>query len=98
MTVKDILFVTAAIIDGENFSRSTMQAVYEWFKEIGLDPYQARVYSYFFRSKEPLSIKTLPQQNLFYTNYQKAAKELISKGFIYELPGDLYYVTETTLG
>lgn len=97
MTVKDILFVAAAITDGENFSRSTMRAIYGWFKEIGLDPYQTRVYSALFRSKVPLSIKALPQQDLFFSEYRRAAKELISKGFVYELPGELYYVTETTI-
>lgn len=97
MTVKDILFIAAAITDGENFSRSTMRDIYGWFKEIGLDPYQTRVYSALFRSKAPLSIKALPQQDLFYSEYRRAAKELISKGFIYELPGELYCVTEAIL-
>ena len=37
MTVRDIIYVAAAITEGENLSKQTMHAVYEWFQKIGLD-------------------------------------------------------------
>ena len=97
MTTKDFLYVASAITGGENFSRTTMRAVFDWFGEIGLDPIQTRVYSVLFSKQEPMSLKSLPQQNLFAAEYRKAAKALVDKGFISVLPGDLYCVTETTI-
>lgn len=97
MTTRDILFVAASICEGENYSKSTMRAVYEWFKEIGLDPIQTRIFSVLFLKGEPMPINAIPQQTLFYAEYRKAAKALVEKGFISELPGDLYCVTETTI-
>lgn len=97
MTVKDIIYVVSAITEGENFSKQTMRAAYDWFLEIGLNPIQARVYSVLFMKATPMSLKSVPQQSLFASEYRKAAKELTAKGFITELPGDLYCVTETTI-
>ena len=97
MTTKDFIFVASAIARGEDFSKTTMRAVFEWFGEIGLDPIQTRVYSILLSKQEPISLTILPQQNLFGADYRKAAKALVEKGFISELPGDLYCVTETTI-
>lgn len=97
MTTRDIIFVASSIAAGENFSKTTMRAVYDWFQSIGLDPIQTRVFSTLFMKGEPMSIKSLPQQNLFSAEYRKAAEALANKGFISELPGDLYCVTETTI-
>lgn len=97
MTVKDIIYVAYAITEGENFSKPTMRAVYEWFQQIGLNPIQTRVFSVLFIKAEPMSLNSIPQHNMFPTEYRKAAKELVDKGFISELPGNLYCVTETTI-
>lgn len=97
MTVKDILYVASAITEGENFSKQTMRAVYNWFQDIGLNPIQTRVYSVLFMKAKPVSLKSIPQQSMFASEYRKAAKELTEKGFITELPGDLFCVTETTI-
>lgn len=97
MTVRDIIYVASAITEGENFSKQTMRAVYEWFQQIGLNPIQARVYSVLFMKATPMSLKSIPQHTILATEYRKAAKELLAKGFIAELPGDLYCVTETTI-
>ena len=94
MTVEDILYVAAAITRGESISKSTMRAVFKWFQEIGLDPIQARVFSILFWSKKPISIKAIPQHDLFLADYRKAAKALVEKGFVYEMPGGLFCVTE----
>lgn len=97
MTPRDIIFVASSVTEGENYSKATMLAVFEWFKSIGLDPYQTRVFSVLFMKGEPMSINAIPQQNLFYAEYRKAAKALVENGFICELPNDLYCVTETTI-
>lgn len=97
MTVKDILFITSSLGTGENFTKSTMRAVYNWFHNIGIEPIQARVFSILFMSEEPISLKSLPQWALLSTEYKKAARELTEKGFIRELPRDLYCVTETKI-
>ncbi len=97
MTVKDIIYVASAITEGVNFSKPTMRAVYEWFQQIGLDPIQTRVYSVLFIKAEPMPLNSLPQHSMFSTEYRKAAKDLVEKGFISELPGNLYCVTETTI-
>lgn len=97
MTTKDLIFVAAAIAEGENFSRTTMRNVFEWFGEIGLDPIQTRVYSVLLSKQEPMSLASLPQQSLFGADYRKAVKELVERGFISEFPGNMYCVTETTI-
>lgn len=97
MTAKDFIFVASAVAGGENFSRKTMRAVFEWFGEIGLDPIQTRVFSVLLFKQEPMSIAALPQYYLFGADYRKAVKELVEKGFISELPGNMYCVTETTI-
>ena len=97
MTVKDIIYVASAITEGENFSKQTMRAVYEWFQQIGLNPIQTRVYSVLFMKAAPMSLKSMPQQTILAAEYRKAAKELVDKGFIAELPGDKYCITETTI-
>ena len=97
MTTKDIIYVAASMAEGENYSRPTMRAVYNWFQEVGLDPMQARIYSILFMKGAPMSLKTFPQRDLLSEEYKLAAKELVNMGFIYELPGDIYCVTETTI-
>lgn len=97
MTPKDIIFVMNAITEGESFSKQTMQSVLEWFRKIGMDPIQARVFSVLFIKQKPLSIKDIPQQNLFVSEYRKAAKALVKAGFICELPDGFYCVTEMTI-
>lgn len=97
MTTKDIIFVMNAITEGENFSKQTMRSVFEWFREIGMDPIQARVFSVLFIKQKPLSIREIPQQKLFASEYRKAAKALVKTGYICELPGDLYCLTETVI-
>ncbi|MBR3527907.1 MAG: hypothetical protein IKN88_09080 [Bacteroidales bacterium] len=97
MTTNDIIYVAAAIAKGENFSKQTMLAVYGWFKEIDLDPTEARIFSILFTQGKPISLSTLPQYNLFSSKYRSAAKALTEKGYICELPGDLLCVTETTI-
>ena len=97
MTVKDIFFVTATLAEDTIISESTMRAVFDWFKGIGLDPIEARVYSYLFMKQALVSIRSLPQQNVLGTEYRRAAKSLVEKGFISEFPDDLFCVTETTI-
>lgn len=97
MTVADILYVASAIAEGENLSKQTMRAVYEWFMKIGLDSIQARVYSVLFIKATPMSLKSIPQHSMFAAEYRRAAKELLAKGFITELSGDLYCVTDKTI-
>lgn len=97
MTVRDIIFIASAITEGENISRQTMHAVYEWFQQIGLNPIQTRVYSVLFMKAAPMSLKSIPQQTILAAEYRKAAKELVAKGFIAELPRDEYSITETTI-
>ena len=97
MTVRDIIFVVYAIANGENFSKRTMKDAFDWFREIGMDPIQARVYSVLFIRREPMSLKAIPQQNLFISEYRNAAKSLVEKGYIFELPDGNYCVTETVI-
>ena len=97
LTEKDMIYVVAAIVEGENFSKSTMRTVFEWFQQIGLDPFQARIFAYLFLKQEPARIKSIPQYNLFSAEYRKAAKSLLDRGYLYEFPGELLGVTETTI-
>ena len=97
MTVKDIIFVVYAMTKGEHFSKRTMRDSFSWFQEIGMDPIQARVFSYLFIKQKPLSLKALPQQELFCSDYRKAARELVKTGFICEFPGELFCITETSI-
>lgn len=97
MTVKDILYVAFALTGGENFSKQTMRAVFDWFQEIGLDPIQSRVFSVLFMRGEPVSLQSIPQYTMFAAEYRKAAKALVKKGFICEMPDGKYNVTETTI-
>lgn len=97
MTVKDIIFVVYAIANGENFSKRTMREVFSWFQGIGMDPIQARVFSYLFIKQKPLSLRGLPQQDLFFSEYRKAAKVLVKTGFVCEMPGELFCITETSI-
>ena len=96
MTVKDIIFVVYAMTNGENFSKQTMRDVFSWFQDIGMDAMQARVFSYLFIKQKPLSLRDIPQQGLFSSKYREAAKALVKTGFICELPGDLFCITETS--
>lgn len=97
MTVRDFIYIAAAIAEGENISTTTMRSVFEWFREIELDPYEARLFSVLFMRQEPMPLKSIPPQNLFASEYRAAAKSLVKKGFICELPGGLYCITETTI-
>ena len=97
MTVNDIIFVVYAIANGESFSKRTMRDAFSWFQEIGMDPIQARVFSYLFIKQKPLSLRDLPQQELFSSEYRKAARALVKTGFISELPGELFCITETSI-
>lgn len=97
MTVKDFIFVVYAIANGENFSKRTMRDAFSWFQEIGMDPIQARVFSYLFIKQAPLSLRDLPQQELFSSEYRKAARALVKTGFISEFPGELFCITETSI-
>ncbi len=97
MTNKDIIYVAYAIAEGECLSKATNLAVFNWFKEIGLDPVETRVFSYIFKKQVPVSIKSLPQQDVLGGDYRKAAKSLVEKGFISEFPDDTFCVTETTI-
>lgn len=97
MTALDCIYVVSAIAEGENISKSTIQSVFAWFREIGLTPMQARVYSVLFRKGKPISIRSFPQFSLLSTEYYKAAKELVSQGYIYALPEKMYCITERTI-
>lgn len=97
MTVKDIIYITSAICEGEIVSKQTMRAVFKWFQDIGLDPIQARVFSVLFMKGKPTSLLSLPQQDLFGAEYKIAAKALVKKGFISELSNGKYNVTETVI-
>lgn len=97
MTVKDIIYVAAALTEGENFSKQTMRAIYDWFQGIGIDPIQTRVFSVLFMKGEPVSLQSIPQHSMFAAEYRKAAKALVEKGFICEMPDGKYNVTETTI-
>ena len=97
MTVQDIIYVASAITDGENFSKPTMRAVYEWFQKIDLTPIQARVFSVLYMKARPISMSSLPLQSMFAPDYRKAAESLVEKGFLVELPGKLYCVSETII-
>ena len=97
MTTQDKIYVVSAIAEGENFSPATMRSVFDWFIGIGMDPIQARVFAFLFMKRKPMSLKSLPQQSLFASEYKKAAKALVTNGFISELPGDLFCVNEFTI-
>ena len=97
MTIKDTIFVVYAFANGEDFSKRTMRNAFSWFQEIGMDPIQARVFSYLFIKQKPLSLKELPQQALYSSKYREAAKALVKTGFISELPGELFCITETSI-
>ena len=98
MTVKDRIFVVYANTSGENFSKETMMNVFQWFQEIGMDALQARVFSFLFIKRKPTSLKAIPQQELFASEYRKAVKALVKNGFVYEGADDMFCVTETTIG
>lgn len=97
MTTQDIIYVVSAITEGENFSKTTMRVAFEWFQQIGLTPIQARLFSVLFMKRVAVSIKSIPQHDLFAAEYRIAAKALIEKGFIVETQKDMYCVTETSL-
>ena len=97
MTVRDRIFVVYADTDGENFSKRTMTNVFQWFQEIGMDAIQARVFSFLFIKRKPISLKAIPQQKLFASEYRKAVKALVKNGFVYEESDDMFCVTETTI-
>jgi hypothetical protein len=62
-----------------------------------MDPIQARVFSYLFIKQKPLSLRDFPQQALYSSKYREAAKALVKTGFISELPGELFCITETSI-
>lgn len=97
MTVKDFIYIASAIAEGENISTATMRTVFEWFGEIGLDPFETRIFSVLFMKQAPMPLNKIPSYNLFAVEYRNAAKSLMKKGFIGELPGGQYCVTETTI-
>lgn len=97
MTVRDIIYVASAITEGENFSKPTMLAVFKWFQNIGLSPVQSRVFSVLFRIGKPTPLRSIPQYSIFAAEYREAAIALIGKGYICELPGGLFCVTETVI-
>ena len=97
MTVKDIIYVASALTEGENFSKSTMRSIYDWFQIIGLDPIETRIFSVLFMKGEPASLQSIPQYAMLSSEYRKAAKTLVEKGFIYQLPDGKFNVTETTI-
>ena len=97
MNVNDFIYIASAIAEGENISTATMRSVFEWFQDIELDPYETRIFSVLFMRQEPMLLKSIPSQNLFASEYRAAAKSLVKKGFICELPGGLYCITETTI-
>ena len=84
MTVRDRFFVMYSIVSGEQFSRSMQMELTTWFRDLGLDVYQAQVYSVIFHLERPVSIKALPRQSQFRTDYRKAAKTLVEKGLLRE--------------
>lgn len=97
MTTKDHILVASYIVEGENFSKSTMRAVFRSFQELGLDVYQTRIYSYLFRRQKPIPLNSIPQCSMFYEEYKQAAKELVRKGYISEWSGGKYCITETII-
>ena len=97
MTVQDYIFVASSIAEGENYSKTTMRTVYDWFRELDLSPTQARVFAILFRSNKPRSIKSFPQFELFHLEYRTALKDLANKGFICKFPDETYCVTETII-
>ena len=94
LTSNDIIYIVAASAKGENISSNTMISVFDWFKDIGMDPIQARVFSILYIAKKPIHIKSFPQQSLFSAEYNRAAKALVNQGFIYRIEDDKYCVTE----
>lgn len=95
MTDKDIIYVASAITEGERLSKATTLNVFNWFKERGLEPMETRVFAYMYKRQVPVSIKSLPQQEVLGAEYRNAAKSLVDKGFIRELPDNMYFATET---
>lgn len=97
MTEMDMMYVASAMVEGENFSKKTMLAVFGWFQQIGMNPFEARLYSYLYMRRELTRIKAIPQYNLLADEYRKATKTLLERGYLYEFPGELLGVTETTI-
>lgn len=66
------------------------------FSRLGLTLFKL-VYSVLYMKAAPMSLKSMPQQTILAAEYRKVAKELVAKGFIAELPGEKYCITETTI-
>ena len=97
MTFKDKVFVVWASFN-EKFSSKTFAAVRDWFKEVGLDINQARVYAALYFSESPLLINSLPQYILLRDEYRGAIKTMLEKGIVNKDQEGRFYLTEQCSG
>lgn len=97
MTVVDMFYITNAFSKGESFTKPTMMAVFNWFRQHGFDPICARVYSVYRFSSSPLNIRSLPQQSLYLTEYRRAIDVLVNDGYLLDVGDNNYLVTEKTI-
>ena len=97
MTYKDKVFVVWATFN-EKFSFKTFAAVRDWFKELGLDINQARVYAALYFSESPLPINSLPQYILLRDEYRDAIKTLLERGIVNKDQEGRFYLTEQCSG
>ena len=97
MTTRDKIYVASAIAKGENIARSTMIAIYEWFRGIGLEPMEALFYSVLFMEVKPVPMKLMPQRLLLSSKFSTVVKALVDKGFIREYSEKTYCVAKTII-
>lgn len=97
MTDADKFYIAYAFSQGECFTKPTMMAVFNWFRQFGFDPICARVYSIYRFSNNPLNIRSLPQQSMFLTEYRRAVEALVKDGYLRDVGGNNYIISEKTL-
>lgn len=97
LTDNDIVYVMFASTMDERFSGKTISAVNDWFKQYGLNHFQAMVYSVYQYTDGARSITSLPQQSVFGLDYRIAAKELLDKGFLRQIERGVYEKTSKVL-
>ena len=93
MTEQDMVYVVYAFTQGESFSKNTMIAAFEWFKQYGFDPSKARVYASYRYGHKPLNIKSIPQYSMFIPKYRFAVRSLVEDGYLLQVDEDVYEFT-----
>lgn len=93
LTDQDLVYIAYARAQGENISTRTFQTAIKWFSQHGLDAIEAQVYSVYQYADGAISLSSLPQQSILGSDYKKAAKTLIQKGYLNQLDDGLFEST-----